>query len=288
MGAWGTGISSNDSYADVYDEFADLYNEGMDVPEITQRLVTKNREIINSEDSSSFWFAIANAQWEYKALDSYILSRVEKIIQSGEDITFWKAAGASEKDIKAREKVLSNFLLKIQTEKEKPKKRAKKKLHSSIFKKGDCLTYIMNNGNYGGAFVLSDEQNTVSGQNIIAITKIDQLIKPDLDDFKKAYIYIRREKHSPLSKNWIEQPQIAGFFGFLLKKEAIEIEVIGNLLIKNNYEIKAGRYYGWINLVSAVPFDNEYIKINGAAKSTLKLSTWTEISFLNWIKNLFN
>ena len=27
MGAWGTGISSNDTYADIYEQFIDLYNE---------------------------------------------------------------------------------------------------------------------------------------------------------------------------------------------------------------------------------------------------------------------
>ena len=31
MGTWGTGISSNDTFADIYDEFFDLYNDGLSV-----------------------------------------------------------------------------------------------------------------------------------------------------------------------------------------------------------------------------------------------------------------
>jgi hypothetical protein len=32
MGAWGTAISSNDTYADIDEEFFDLYNDGQTVP----------------------------------------------------------------------------------------------------------------------------------------------------------------------------------------------------------------------------------------------------------------
>lgn len=114
MGTWGTGISSNDSYADFYEEFIDLYNDGLEVNEITKKLINENQDTINTpEDASNFWFAIANGQWECKALDKEILSKVEVIIQSGEDLLIWKQSDASEKDLNAREKVLNKFLLKL-------------------------------------------------------------------------------------------------------------------------------------------------------------------------------
>ena len=37
MGTWGRGISSNDTYADIYDEFFELYDDGLSVKEITER-----------------------------------------------------------------------------------------------------------------------------------------------------------------------------------------------------------------------------------------------------------
>ncbi|MGI8600065.1 MAG: hypothetical protein ACR2KB_12500 [Chitinophagaceae bacterium] len=60
MGTWGTGISSNDTYADVYDEFFELFDDGLSVKEITERLIGFNQETINEPDSSNdFWFALA-------------------------------------------------------------------------------------------------------------------------------------------------------------------------------------------------------------------------------------
>jgi hypothetical protein len=106
MGAWGTGISSNDTYSDIYEEFIDLYNDGGSVTQITEHLINNNQETINlPEDATNFWFAIANAQWECKELDKYILQKVEEIVNTGEDLRIWKELEATESDLKAREKV---------------------------------------------------------------------------------------------------------------------------------------------------------------------------------------
>ena len=76
MGAWGTAISSNDTYADIYDEFFSLYNEGHTVGEISKRLIADNQETINEpDDSNNFWFALVKAQWECKQLDTDILKK---------------------------------------------------------------------------------------------------------------------------------------------------------------------------------------------------------------------
>ena len=84
MGAWGTAISSNDTYADIYGEFFDLYNDGQSVEDISKKLITDNQETINEpDDSNNFWFALAKAQWECKQLDNDILERVKQIIETG-------------------------------------------------------------------------------------------------------------------------------------------------------------------------------------------------------------
>ncbi|MBK8808733.1 MAG: hypothetical protein IPO21_19685 [Bacteroidales bacterium] len=246
-------ISSNDTYADIYEEFIDLYNEGLEVPEITQKLIDENQDTINTpEDASNFWFAIANGQWECKALDIEILSKVETIIQSGEDLRVWKQLDASEKDLKAREKVLNKFLLKLQSVKDKPRKRTKKKLYDSIFKKGDCLIYKMDNGNYGGAFVLSEEKESLIGINIIAIT-INKSERPTIEDFKVAHVYIKRLNGIYFGKGkkqkWIDQPQIGGFYAISYKNNELEIEVIGQLPIYYEYKRKADNLnigFGWL------------------------------------------
>jgi hypothetical protein len=299
MGTWGTGISSNDTYADVYDEFIDLYNEGFSVDDITKKLISKNQKTIDTpQDSANFWFALANAQWECKELDPEIFSKVEQIVLSGEEIKNWEALGATPVDIKARGKALAKFLAKIQTNRERVRKRTKKKLYDSLFEKGDCLTYTMNNGNYGGALVLSDEKSSIAGINMIAFTTIDQPDKPTLADFVNCDIYVQRQKQTIIKNNklvevWIDQPQIGDMFTPLYKQTNVKIEVVGKLLIYKEYINPANRRvgFGWIQLEIKVPFRKEYELINGVPNKVLKLTNligsdnlFTKISML--IKSL--
>jgi hypothetical protein len=253
------------------------------------------------EDATNFWFAIANAQWECKALENEILLKVEKIIQSGEDLRIWKELDASPTDLKAREKVLDKFLTKIKVEKEKPRKRTKKKSYTSIFKKGDCLTYVMNNGNYGGAFVLTDEQNTQVWTNYIAITTIDKVQRPTISDFINAEVYIKHKEEisfqrNELVKNWVDQPQIGGFYAMSFKKGQIEIEVVGQLPIYKDYIIRTDKSigFGWTALKILIPSNEEYVKINGKPQQTLMLNEWTEDNSNtskitgSWLKKIFS
>lgn len=286
MGTWGTGISSNDTYADIYQNFFDLYNEGFSVSDITKRLIMENQEIINlPEDSNNFWFAIAKAQWECKELDVKVFDKIEKIIKNDEDIIIWKELEASPIDLKARKKVLMNFLDKLKTEKVKPKKRVEKKFYDSVFKKEDCLIYLMENGNYGGAFVLTDSQATETGTNHIAITTIDKKEKPTIEDFKNAEVYVKRFNQvsfvgTEMQQNWIDQPQIGTFSTLLFKRNEFDIEVIGQLKIYK--ECKNPPYIGmsWSALISTLPSKEKYQKLNGKPTSKIKLSNWTKKHWL--------
>ena len=100
MGTWGTSISSNDTYADVYGQFFDLYNDGLEVKDISKQLIESNQDTINDpEDSNNFWFALAKAEWECKQLDPPLYEKVKQIIETGVDIVVWQTLGAEEKDI---------------------------------------------------------------------------------------------------------------------------------------------------------------------------------------------
>lgn len=155
MGTWGTGISSNDTYADAYDEFFELYDEGLSVKETTERLIASNQEIINEPDNSNdFWFALAKAQWECKELDPNIFDKVRTIIETHADLEVWRRQDADEKSIAKRKVVLDKFLAQLQIERPKAKSRKKKVIRQPVFEKGDCLAFKLANGNYGGAVVL--------------------------------------------------------------------------------------------------------------------------------------
>lgn len=155
MGAWGTAISSNDTYSDVYSTFFDLYNDGLDVVEISAMLVAANQDIISDRyASNNFWFALAKAQWESKQLDVDVLNRVKEVIESGIDLEIGRELGADKKDIEKRQVLLKKFLQDLHIERRKPKPTKAKITFDPVFEKGDCLSFKLESGNFGGAVVL--------------------------------------------------------------------------------------------------------------------------------------
>lgn len=97
MGTWGTAINSNDTSSDIYADFFDLYNEGEKPDVIAEKLIRDNKELIeNPDDSNNFWFTLAMALWETKALDQETFNRVKEIIQTEKDLQIWRELDADE------------------------------------------------------------------------------------------------------------------------------------------------------------------------------------------------
>lgn len=267
MGAWGTQISSNDTFADVYDEFMELYNEGHDVIEITSKLLISKKELLDAgDDENNFWFAIAKGQWDFKSLDKEVFERVKDIIESQKDIEIWKELGADEKQISQRQKVLEKFLTKLETEKAKPKSRKKKKILNPVFEKGDCLTFKLMNGNYGAAVILEAIYDTPYGFNLVAVTDINMKGKPTLDIISESEILKLN------FESWENEERISWFSPILFKKDKDKFEVIGNIVVEKNYDFKitsfgaSGDWFIWIIEVASNQFDFGKNKFFGRTK----------------------
>lgn len=126
MGTWNTAIDGNDAFLDIYQNFFDLYNQGQDPFEVSKQIIRDYKEVFDDyDDRNNSLFGLALAQWETKSLDPIIYKQVKEIIEVGSDLEAWKSADA--KTLKKRKFVLHKFLIKISTEKEKPKRRAKLK-----------------------------------------------------------------------------------------------------------------------------------------------------------------
>ncbi len=230
MGTWGTGISSNDTYADAYDEFFELYDEGLSVKETTERLIASNQEIINEPDNSNdFWFALAKAQWECRELDPNIFDKVRTIVETGADLEVWRRQDADEKSIAKRKVVLDKFLAQLQIERPKAKSRKKKVIRQPVFEKGDCLAFKLANGNYGGAVVLEAIKDTEYGYNLTATTRINQPHKPTAKDFESAEVLIMTYD------DWNEKPCVQWYLPVRHKKSAHLIETICNIKVDIYY-----------------------------------------------------
>lgn len=234
MGAWGTGISSNDVYEDINYQFFELYNQGLEVPAITEKLIDKNKEMIDSqEDQNNFWITIAKCQWECKSLAPEILNRIKVIVESGKDIELWKELDASQSDLTKRKKVLENFLEKISTEKKTAHKRKVKKSQNAVFEKGDCLVFRLNDGDYCGIFVLEAEKETEFGLNLIAVTDIKKTEMPTEKDFKNVKLLFRLEQR--INKELKPKEQISWYYAQYFKKAETEFKKIGQLKVNRIY-----------------------------------------------------
>ncbi len=271
MGAWGTAISSNDTYADIYDEFFDLYNDGQSVEDISKKLIADNQETINEpDDSNNFWFALAKAQWECKQLDTEILERVKQIIETGSDLEVWRRLDADEKDIKKRKVVLDKLLADLQTERPKAKSRKKKVIKQPPFEKGDCLTFRLANGNYGGAVVLEAIKDTEYGHTLLATTRINQSTKPTKKDFENAEVLIANYA------NWDNNFNIKWYLPIRHKLTAHLIEKVETIEVQIDYDINKSMngfvadFDVWVIQVADQQFESEKTKPRPTTKQTIK------------------
>ena len=262
MGTWGTAIKSNDTSADIYADFFDLYNDGKEPTDIKEKLISDN-----PNGTNDFWFAMALALWETKSLPNDILQKVRGIIESESDLKTWKELDASESDIKKRKIVLEKFLVKLESEKAKPKARKRISKKVPIFKKGSCLTFKLDDRNYGGGIVLESDFETGFGYNLIVTTRINQTSKPTVSDFKNCNVLVAS------FGNWKNEPKVTWYLPKRFKKEFSELfENIGKIPVELNYtpngsEIRASFSAGWQNIIEPVNKQLEHEKSNGITKS---------------------
>lgn len=274
MGAWGTAISSNDTYADIYSEFFDLYNDGLDIAKISEKLIAGNQETIDDkDDGNNFWFALAKAQWECKHFDKDIFDRVKEIIETGADLEVWRQLDADEKGIKVRKAVLDKFLADLQTERPKAKSRKKKIIRVPVFEKGDCLTFKLENGNYGGAVILEAIKGSEYGHNLVATTRINQPNKPIKRDFENTEVLIMNYA------SWDNKPNVNWYLPIRHKHIAHLIEKVDSIEVQKNYDIKnsmngfVADFDIWVIQVADQQFKFEETLPRSPVKQTIKKLT---------------
>jgi hypothetical protein len=275
MGHWGTSIKSNDTYADIYDDFFDLYNDGKAVGEITISLKSKYADVIeDKDDSNNFWFSLAKAQWECKALDIEVFAKVKNIIESGDDLRLWKELGSDDKQLKLRAKVLDKFLAELSVERAVPKKRKKKVILQPIFEKGDCLTFQLSNGHYGGAIVLEAIKDSEFGLNLIASTRINQSKKPTIEEFKNSKILILT------FGEYKSRPDIGWHYAQFFKKSTLNFEKVGQLTVDLDYDPQGKELFyfsgQWDRIKEIVTSQFDHEKVNGRLENEENITKYTK------------
>lgn len=255
MGAWGTRISSNDEYMDVYDEIMEGFNKGNPIQIVVDSVVNKYESEFEDDKNSlhNLYFAAAYAEWECGISRSNMFSKVKEIIESGSDIECWRELGASQQDLKKREKILTTFLSEISVPKSTPKKPKAIKFKPALFSKGDVLSIQLDDGSYSGAVVLENINVTDEfGGNFIVKAYMHKSDKPTVSEILDSRVY-----------------DFAWYLGVLYKKYIKQIEVIGKVDIV--YEYVSGGVgsisAGWSHFVSSNNERYYMIKENSDIKS---------------------
>jgi len=278
MGTWTTSIKGNDASGDIYSDFFDLYNDGKSPEEISKKLFSDYQEVLdNPHDCNNFWFALALAQWETKSLDEDVYKKVKEIIEPEKDLKVWEELGADKKDIEKRKDVLDKFLVTIQTEKAKAKLPKKIKAKDPVFKTGDCLTFKLKHGNYGGALVTGSDFESKYGYNLVASTRINQKEKPILTDFEKAEVLIVNYA------NWDNYERVSWYLPKYFKKEYIDLfEIVGNIKVDKAYKVNGMydfrvMYSGdWINIIEDIDRQFEHELTNKKPDKKLMIKEITK------------
>ena len=185
MGTWGTGILQNDTTVDVWTEFKELYNSGLHMKEIRQYLEKEYQPNKFKEYYSEIWTGIAYGQWMCGELEVYTLEKV-KSATNDKWMTLW---AEDKKQLQKRIKVLSEFILKIQTPRPSPLKRKKIIVRHSFFHAGDIISIEINDKQSVGAIIISHHDIWNDGENIIVFTDCISNTELSTEEVLKANIF---------------------------------------------------------------------------------------------------
>lgn len=183
MAAWGDSILADDDAQDVYHHYCRLFNQGKEHAEVRQALEAGWADsIADSDEGPTFWFAVAQAQWEFGSLEEAVLCRVLEIADKGLGFDRWREGGS--KMLASREKVVREFLDTISKPNPKPKKRKVEKRYPPLYLPGACLAVELHDGTFGAAIVLAtNDKHHTEGFDIVALLEWHSVERPPLTLF---------------------------------------------------------------------------------------------------------
>lgn len=142
MGAWGTGLYSNDTSSDVRDICNEIYPL-LGVEEGTKQILKEYAEIVDSDvidnEYANFWFALADWQWKHGVLTEDIKAKAIALLEAHTGIEEWEDSGTAA-DVRKRLAVMDKLLEQLrspQPETKIPKAKIAKPKH----KPGDIIVF---------------------------------------------------------------------------------------------------------------------------------------------------
>ena len=202
MGAWGTGLYSDDFALDVKSEFLDAINSGKPYREAFEEL--KKTYVDNAynddPDIPVFWFVCADILWKKGRLDEDIKQTALEYLESETDIARW--AEESPSLGRKRKVVLEKLKLKLLSPQPEAKPIRVKKLYECPWNIGDVYAFALTGelaektglaGTYA-IFQVAEKMfiNTIGTYPIVRVMLTESREKPGLNDFCKDRLLLSR------------------------------------------------------------------------------------------------
>ncbi len=140
MGTWGPKLYQDDFAEEIRDIYKEQLKRGKEGEQITKELLEEYKTVLlDSDDASIFWFALADTQWELGRLEDGVKQNALYHIQDGSDLKRWELENSRE--VKKRAKALTELKEKLLTPQPAKKKVSLNKLYQCEWKVGDIYAY---------------------------------------------------------------------------------------------------------------------------------------------------
>jgi Domain of unknown function (DUF4259) len=143
VGAWGPGIFSDDTAADIRGDYRELLEDQVPDSEAMRRVIEAYRHL-DADEEHILWLALAAAQFQWGRLDDDVKRQALQVIDSGRGLELWQEAGA--KELSKRKAALEK--LRNQLTGPQPAKKTVRRpwRHVTDLQPGDVLSFAAPNG----------------------------------------------------------------------------------------------------------------------------------------------
>lgn len=190
MGAWGTGLYSDDYTADIRGDYLDCLKKGKTNKEALRIIFEKDGPEPGSEDEPAFWYALADMLWNYGRLIPEVKEKALYFLENAPEDDRWDSPTTLEK----RKQVLAKLKEKLLTEQPPEKKVRPYVYYNCPWKLGDVFAYQMHkkvSEEYGmkGKYIVFRKITEAWGwpDNIVPVIQIYRWIGdelPTLDEIR--------------------------------------------------------------------------------------------------------
>jgi hypothetical protein len=112
MGAWGTGLYSDDTTSEIRDEFKARLKAGLTHKQAEAQILNRFADVLSDHQIECLvYFALADTLWKYGCLGDDVKVHAVALIDAGGDVNYWQETSSA--DARSRAKVITQLKKRI-------------------------------------------------------------------------------------------------------------------------------------------------------------------------------